>query len=164
MIIKIAEEHDLPHIAHAGRQFMTESNWLGPLTLSTENIYRTLLAMLEDPDTIVVVGYDDNGDVGGFTFWGLENPWTVEKVAIEILFYVRPESRKANMARQMLDFAINLCKDKGARLLYSSSTAGFDDDGRNARAYNALLRRQGFKVLPHSAFLVMTIGDSNGQS
>lgn len=163
MIIKIAEEHDLPFIAHAGREFMAESNWLGPLTLSTENIYRTLLHMIEDPDTVVVVAYDDQGDVGGFTFWGLENPWTVEKVAIEVLFYVRPASRKNNMAKTMLDFAVNLCKDMGARLLYSSSTAGFDDDGRNARAYNALLRRQGFKELPHSTFLVMTMGDTNGQ-
>jgi len=87
----------------------------------------------------------------------------VEKLGIEILFYVRPQCRKSSMAKHMLDFAVNLCKDMGARLLYSSSTAGFDDDGRNARAYNALLRRQGFKELPHSAFLVMTTGDTDGQ-
>jgi hypothetical protein len=54
----------------------------------------------------------------------------------------------------MLDFALELCKDKGAKMLYSSSTGGFDDDGRNARAYNALLRRSGFIEMPESRFLV----------
>jgi GNAT superfamily N-acetyltransferase len=162
MIIKKAETGDIPYIAHAGREFMQESNWLGPLTLSTDNIYKTLMHMVNDPDSIVIVAYDDDVNVAGFTFWGLENPWTVEKIGIEILFYVRPQCRQGNIAKAMLDFALNVCQDMGAVMLYSSSTAGFDDDGRTARAYNALLRRRGFKELPSSSFLVKEL--HNGQS
>jgi GNAT superfamily N-acetyltransferase len=110
--------------------------------------------MVDNSNTVLVVAYDDEGKVAGFTIWALENPWTVEKMGLEVLFYVRPEARKSKLAKHMLDFAIELCKDRGAKMLYSSSTGGFDDDGRNARAYNALLRRSGFIEMPESRFLV----------
>ncbi|MCK5607365.1 GNAT family N-acetyltransferase [Candidatus Pacearchaeota archaeon] len=155
MLIREATEEDLPFIAHAGRDFMVDSGWIQNLTLSNENIYSTLLFMVKDPNTVIVAAYEDNGDVAGFTMWHLENPWTVEKIAVEILFYIRPASRNMNIAKELLKSAIELCKHEDARLFYSASTASFNDGGRNARAFNALLRRQGFKEIPESKFLLM---------
>lgn len=157
MIIKIAEEHDLAHIMLAGREFFKESNWFDNMTLCDKTIRLTLLAMHNDPNSIVIVAYDDECDVAGFALWGLQNPWTVEKIAIEDLFYIRKSARKSKIAQAMLDFSIKACQDRGAKLLYSSSTAGFNDDGKNARAYNLLLRRKGFKELPQSRFLIHTM-------
>ena len=157
MIIKIAEYEDLPHVLIAGHEFFAESNWFESMTLCRKTIRMTLLKMLEDENSLIVVAYDDAGDVAGFTMWGLQNPWTLEKIAIEDLFYIRAQARKSNIAKPMMDFAVKLCKDRGAKLLYTSSTAGFNDDGRNARAYNILLKRCGFKELSNSRFLIMDV-------
>lgn len=168
MIIREAQKNDLAHVSLLGSEFLEESNWLGTLTLDKDKIYSTLLHMYNDPNHILAVAFEEEGTsykrLQGFTMWSLENPWTVEKIAIEILFYVNPEYRGKNVAKPLLDFAVNICENKGARMLYSSSTAGFDDDGRTARAYNILLRRAGFKELSESRFLVKDLGVSNGKS
>lgn len=157
MIIKIAEERDLPYILITIKEFFNESNWFDKMTLCKKNIRKTMIAMHNDPNSLVVVAYDDKNGFVGFTLWGLQNPWTVEKIAIEDLFYIRKSARKSKIAQAMLDFSIKACQDKGAKLLYSSSTAGFDDNGVNARAFNILLKKTGFSEIPKSKFLIMEV-------
>lgn len=144
--IRLATPEDIAAITHAGRDFFTESNWQG-MTLSTENIYSSLAYMLSQPGFVMVIAETPEGLPAGFAFWQLENPWTVELMALMVLFYVRPEHRNASLANSLLDYSLTLCKDKGAKMFYASSTAGFNDGGKNERAFTALLRRKGFSVV-----------------
>lgn len=117
------------------------------MTLSTENIYASLAHMLSNPLAVMVIAEDQHGLPVGFSLWQLENPWTVEHMALMVLFYVRPHARNLKLASDLLDYSMQLCQDKGAKMFYASSTAGFDDGGANERAFTALLKRKGFKVI-----------------
>jgi len=150
MLIKEATLEDLAAIAHIGGKFFVESGWIKNLTPSKENTYKSLLAMMEDPDYCIVAAYDDEGELGGFVMAGLGNPWSVEKVAVEELFFTNPNGSGYGIAKPMLDFIEDMCKTKGAKLFYSSSTASIDDDGKAARGFNILLRRNGWAEIPHA--------------
>lgn len=144
--IRQATPEDIAAIAHAGRDFFAESNWHG-LQLSSERIYSSLAYMLSNENFVMVLAETERGMPAGFSFWQLENPWTVELMALMVLFYVRPDHRNAQLANGLLDYSLDLCKDKGAKMFYASSTAGFNDAGANERAFTALLRRKGFNVV-----------------
>ena len=143
--IRQATPEDIAAIAHAGRDFFAESNWHG-LQLSSERIYSSLAYMLSNENFVMVLAETAQGLPAGFSFWQLENPWTVELMALMVLFYVRPDHRNAQVANGLLDYSLQLCQDKGAKMFYSSSTAGFNDAGANERAFTALLKRRGFKT------------------
>lgn len=152
--IRLATPDDVAALSLIGEKFFIESGWVKNLTLSKENVYGSFLAMIEDPDYFVIVAYTDDGELGGFMVVGLGNPWTVEKVAIEELFYVSPFEAGRGVAKIMLDYSEQLCKNEGAKLFYSSSTATIDETGRAARGFNILLRRNGWAEIPHARFFV----------
>lgn len=137
---------DAAIVHHCGKDFFKESNW-GHMTLDPDRIRESLIHILTNQSFIVVVAVDDNGIPAGFVIWSLENPWTIEKQALMVLFYVRPEYRTGGTASKVLDLSLDLCKNAGAKMFFSSSTAGFDDGGVNERAFTLLLKRRGFKGL-----------------
>lgn len=158
MDIRLATFQDLAPLRIALEEFYESSNWLGKLSFCADHARDALLHMFYDEFSVVAVAMDGERVVG-FGLWGLENPWTIERVAIEILFFVSPEYRNAQVSASLLRLSLDECKKLGAKAYYSSSTAGFDDEGVNARAYKMMLGRAGFVPLPQSSVFVKFQGD-----
>jgi GNAT superfamily N-acetyltransferase len=144
--IRRAKEKDIAAISLCGDEFFEESNWRG-LTLSKANIYNTLFSVLSREDFICLLAETEEGFPAGFVIWGIENPWTIEKQAMMSMFYIRKRYRNGKLSTKLLEASIKECKNAGAKLFFSSSTAGFDDNGVNERMFTVLLKRQGFSRL-----------------
>lgn len=117
------------------------------LPLIDEELYRDLAAYVADENYIVALAESD-GIPAGFCVFGINK--VTGRLAYEALmvwFYIRPAHRSLQVANALLDYSIALCKDKGAKFFFASSTAGFNDGGTNERAFSALLKRKGFSVL-----------------
>lgn len=115
--------------------------------LDTETFYQDIYAYIQDPNHVVVVAYDGVVPVGVSVF-GIGKVFGRKSFeAMMAWFYVRKDYRNLSTANQILDYSVNLCKNKGARYIFASSTADFNDNGRNERAFTALLKRKKFKSI-----------------
>jgi hypothetical protein len=128
-----------------------------------ESIYRTmtfdpvktgntLYAMMCDSDTYVLVARDQFGKIAGFFEFGFESPWMAEEVMLCINFFVIKEYRTGICSQLLMDAALKICKDRSAKLVWASSTAGFSDNGCNERAFRMFLKRNRFREM--GTFLV----------
>lgn len=61
-------------------------------------------------------------------------------------FYVSPEYRGTGVARELVKYAVEQAKNRGATLLYCGCHSGFDDGGRNNQLYVNLFKKHGFMV------------------
>lgn len=153
-MIEQATSDDIADLGILGLSFFEESPFASKgMTLCPERIVMTLTAMLASPEYIILLCREDERIVG-FAIWALDASWTKEPIAIEVLFYMHPEYRRRSLSKGLLQASIDACYNAGARLMYSTSTAGFDDNGANARAYNMLFQSCGFSIMPNSSFLI----------
>lgn len=153
-MIEAATSDDIADLGLLGLSFFEESPFAAKgMTLSPTRIVSSLAAMIDSPDCVVHVVRQDGKVVGG-ALWALDSSWTEEPIAIEVLFYMHPQYRRRALSKALLQAGIDACYNAGARLMYSTSTAGFDDNGANARAYNMLFQSCGFSIMPNSCFLI----------
>lgn len=145
--IRQATPEDIAALAICGREFDAEGGVYTRTRLIDAELYRDLAQYVACPYHVVVLAEKD-GVPAGFSVWGINKvTGRLEKEALLTWFYIRKSHRCAEVATQLLDYSIALCKDGGAKYFFASSTAGFDDGGLNERAFTALLRRKGFSVL-----------------
>lgn len=115
------------------------------LTLDMDRAFETFSHILQNEGYFALVAYDeDDNPVGGHIF-GVESQFTVEPVAMCVLFYIQPEHRRGGCAKTLVDVSNALCDNLGVGIFYTSSTGGFDDDGVNERAFTMLMKRNGFE-------------------
>lgn len=152
MIVRPAKHEEVNAIFDLTKKFYDESNW--KIEINFEKSINTFHYLIDSEDNVFLV-VEDNNEITGFAIWGIENPWTIEKIAIDILFYIAPKKRNFNTANKLLNESIEKCKNLGAKIFYTSSTAGFDDNGKNARAYNMLYKKNGFSEIENSKMLFM---------
>jgi len=152
-MIRIAEIEDVPYLGRECINLFAESNFNGKLTFSPHNTVESLYGMLQGDGYIILIASKDGVDCG-FCIWAIDKSWTVEGIAIEVLFYINPEYRRGGISKALLQESIKMCDNAGVVFMYSSSTAGFKDGGINARAYNMLFGSCGFTAMPQSTFLV----------
>ena len=112
----------------------------------------TITAMMMDSDTHSLYATDEDGYIGGFFEFGFERPWMAEEVMMCINFYIVPEHRRGDCSQMLMDKALEICKNRGAKLVWASSTAGFSDNGCNERAFKMFLKRNRFREV--GTFLV----------
>jgi len=156
MTVRQATIADLEYLCMEAGRFFCESNFLRCMTFSPDNTVYSMAAMIESDEHEVLIIQHEGVDCG-FAIWGYDKAWTVERIAIEILFYISPAYRRDGVAKRLLQESVNVCDNAGVKLMYSTSTAGFDDNGVNARAYNMLFKSCGFNEMKNSAFLVRTM-------
>lgn len=145
--IRPATAEDIAALAICGREFDEEGGVYTRTPLIDEELYQDLAHYVACPSHVVVLAELD-GVPAGFCIFGISKvTGRREYESLMTWFYVRPAHRSAQVANRLLDYSLTLCKDKGAKYFFASSTAGFDDGGLNERAFTALLRRKGFSVL-----------------
>lgn len=149
MTLKIltASPANIAALAVCGREFDTEGGVYTRTPLIDQELYQDLADYIASPNHVVALAEVD-GVPAGFCVFGVGKvTGRREYEALMTWFYVRKSHRSGHLATELLDYSMKLCKDKGAKYFFASSTAGFDDGGLNERAFTALLRRNGFSVL-----------------
>lgn len=145
--IRLAKLGDIPALAVAGKEFDAESV-LYPTPIVDAELYQDFADAIGSSSHFVAVAYDEADMIAGFAIWGVGKVFArSSKEALMTFFYTRKAHRNLKLSDQLLDYSINLCKDMGAKTFFASSTGGFADDGKNERAFTALLKRRGFEVL-----------------
>lgn len=125
-------------------QFFHESVYRS-MTWDGERAEQSILSMMCDSDFEVIVARDETGEPAGFFEFGFERPWMKEEVMLCVNFYVAPAYRRGQCSQMLLDAGMEICKYRGAKLVWASSTAGFSDNGCNERAFRMFLKRNGFR-------------------
>lgn len=97
--------------------------------------------------------YEHEGKPIGLHIWTKERYFTRHPYGCMFLFYVHPEHRRGTVAQELLQAALEDCRD--CLGFYATSTAAFDDSGLNARAFSIMLRRAGFTAQGEAMFLSM---------
>lgn len=122
------------------------------MTFDPVRAEQSILAMMMDSDYHSLYCANEEGDIAGFFEFAFENPWMAEEVMLCVNFYVAPEYRGSQCSQMLMDSALKICKDRGAKLVWASSTAGFSDNGCNERAFRMFLKRNRFREV--GTFLV----------
>ncbi len=152
-MIRRAEEKDLMQLVQCAKEYVTESGFFNGLHFDEDKALTSIAVRSLSEDCVACVAVD--GDVVlGVVSANIDASWTREAIAFEEIFYIRPEHRNARVAIKLCDFFIKECKMQGAKKIFSSSTAGFDDNGKNANAFTKLLKRFGFKEIKGGCVLI----------
>lgn len=146
-------------LVEVGRVFFHESLYRD-LQFCAKTLETTFLTMMSDSDYHVLIAYDENDNIAGYSAFAFERNCSVEEVALSVWFYVLPEHRTGRCSQMLVDKEIELCQNRGARKMFTSSTAGFADNGCNERAYTRMRKRNGYVVL--GTFLVREFGNEQG--
>src|SRR5882762_4462535 len=111
------------------------------LTFDPARVEKTLLSMMLDSDTHSLYAVKEDGEIGGFFEFCFERPWMTEEVMLCINFYIVPNHRNGECSQMLMDKALEICKNRDAKLVWASSTAGFSDNGCNERAFKLFVKR-----------------------
>lgn len=90
---------------------------------------------------------DIEGDIIGCASWAYDQVCTTQPIAMGFVFYVHPDMRRTSIGVRLIDAAIDQARHDGACGVYFSSTAGFDDNGRNEKLFSNMMQRKGFKSI-----------------
>lgn len=142
-------------LADAHEVFFNESLYRD-LDFCRETTEQAFLAMMLDSDFHVLVVYDEDQNIAGYSAFAFERNCSKQEVALGVWFYILPEHRRGGCSQMLVDKETELCQNRGARKMFTSSTAGFADNGCNERAYTKLRQRNGYAVL--GTFLVREFG------
>ncbi len=140
-----------PNLVSVHEAFFNESIYRA-MTFSPERTEATITGMMLDSDTHSLYCVAPDGEIGGFFEFGFERPWMAEEVMLCINFYITRPRRRGKCSQMLMDKALEICKDRGAKLVWASSTAGFSDNGCNERAFRMFLKRNRFREV--GTFLV----------
>lgn len=154
--IRRATLDDIPQMVDVGTQFFVESNFFGGLTIDKVQGAGTFGYMIEAEDHEVLVAFDGENLIG-FIIFDVVRYYTVEPVSHLFLFFVLSEYRKTAVGRDLLLEAERIATERGAKRIYCSSTAGFDDGGKTNKRLLNLYKRFGYQEL--GCFVMKGLGD-----
>jgi GNAT superfamily N-acetyltransferase len=92
-------------------RFITETEYKDVLKLSPENLERSVTYFLGNPDVAVFVSGRHDSPTGMIIMLGYEHPFTGERIASEMVWWVNPESRGDGI--RLLKAAEGWAKEQG---------------------------------------------------
>ncbi len=134
-----AEDRDL--MAVLAEEFHKESHQGQFTTYSAENFKNTIKTYQS-----AMLGFAafDKGACVGFIIFNINKDYTEEYIAELAIMYIREDYRKFEVVNELMERCDTRMKYLGAAGAYIESTAGFDDGGKNARAFRMWGRRFGY--------------------
>lgn len=142
-IFRFLEEKDIPALVALGQRFFEESEFPSFSTYSPENFERVLRLSIDSPVFVTLV-FTPEGTPEGFLSFHLDNPYTVEPLALGFLFYVVPEYRKTPAGRILQGMALEYAKGCGAVAFYGGVMSGIE---AARKTMPNLYRKLGFEDL-----------------
>ena len=161
---RVQDLFNLDALVDAHEIFFNESIYKD-LTWNRENARQSIENMIRSDEEEVIALFaldnDCKSEVVGFFEYGYDSAWMDEEVAMCVNFYIVPWHHSGHCSQKLLDLGTSLCQDRGAKLAWQSSTAGFSDNGVNERAFRMFLKRNGFEEV--GALLLKRFGEDNEQ-
>ena len=157
-MIRLVEEKDLFQIHAMLRKYMEESKFYNNMDFDSDAAldFVWFKFLQENPFTAVAV---DGDTVKGFVTASIAKPFHKQPVAFEEMFYILPQYRRSKDVIKLCTFFIEQCRIRGAVKLFSTSTAGFDNDGHHASVFTRLLKRLGFVEIKGGSVLIKDFSD-----
>ena len=139
-MIRLGTKDDIPEIVRMGSKFYDESNFeVGGYDaeqfafvlnhLFQVNSHHCLIAETDKPI--------------GFIIFDMAKLYTKYYVAHMLLMYV--EDRTQGAGKKLIQAATNYAKENECKYFYGSSSAGFNDNGKNDKALQYMYEKQGFE-------------------
>ncbi len=142
MTIRNAVADDLNDLCAMAKRFVAESDL--PFTYSDEASRRSFWHAIQNDDMILLVWADDDV-IGGAVLGLVEQDFCYESMGYMLKFYVEQEFRGLDVSRELVRAFENAAARKGARIVFTSSTAGMGE--RVEKMYVRLFEKQGYNVL-----------------
>ena len=141
--VRTAIKSDIPLIVKMGAKFYEESNFEKG-GFDGKRFTEILEFMHECGEHITLIA-EVKGQAIGFIIFDVSRHYTKYLISCMYLFYVDKDNRKHNAGAELIKAAKIVARQKGAKYFYGSSSAGFEDEGKNERALIGIYERQGFK-------------------
>jgi len=139
--VRLAEKNDIPAIIKMGEKFYEESNFEKG-GYDAQRFDEIVNFMMWDGEHFILIAHVDEKPIG-FLIFDVSRHYTRYLVSCMFLFYVDADHRKHNAGMALLSAAREIAKEEGSKYFYVSSSAGFEDGGRNERALISLYKRMG---------------------
>ena len=141
-MIRDAGMDDLGALLRLARISTTDSDL--PFTFNEHRAGATLRALISKADVDFLVAVED-GVLLATAILVYEASYYTEVAAYIDKFFVHKELRGVGVSRELLAHCVLRCKERGARVIFASATAGMGE--RVEKLYVKLFERQDFTVL-----------------
>ena len=125
MEIRQATFEDMKGLLDLGETAFEESPYYKRFTQDFARQYKVIVACLQDPGTAIFVCDDFSGVLIGHI---TQQPWFVEPIAENDLFYIKPEVRGSSRALRLLEAFEAWAVGKGVRHYSVSVSSGIQTD------------------------------------
>lgn len=115
MEVRKAEPQDIPRIVELGRRFLLEGPYKDQLKDNPEEATAFAFAVMNHLNGKILVSHGDHGVNGVFCFIVNPHYFSGEMTAMELIWYVEPESRPGGIALKLLAEAENWARELGVK-------------------------------------------------
>lgn len=140
---KLCDKTHISEILRMGALFYDESNFEKG-GYDPEQFEHILSVMMEGDSHHIIMALSFETPVG-FIIFDISRHYTKYNMACMYLLYVDKDQRVYGAGAELIRKATQYCKTMGCKYFYSSSSAGFDDGGRNEKVLRNIYKKQGFE-------------------
>lgn len=140
---RAAVADDIVDLVCMKRSYFFESSYRN-YTWRFDKAWDFFVNALADPDTDVVI-VERGGQPAGYGVISYDSSFMDEEIVVVSYLYIMPDHRQKQCSQMLLDFVLKLCEHRNVQAIYASNTAGFSDNGANARAFSMMMTRHGFQ-------------------
>lgn len=151
--IREAREEDIPVLVDLGEEFYNKSNFEEGGYDSPQLAYTLTLGIHDENSVLLVAEIGDK--VVGFVACDVARYYTIFPVSHMFLFFVKEGYAKYNVGSKLVEAKDAVVKSRGCRYAYSSSSAGFEDEGHNDRGLELIYKRLGYE--PNGFYMRRTL-------
>ena len=137
-MIREATIDDVSELVQCVKQYHGLSPLFKGLTFCPEATARLAVQCIMQENSSVLI-YKSEGIIKGYVSTSFTNWFSKELIAIEDMFFVIEVKNRGMVAYKLAKYWKKYCLDKGAKKIYTSSTAGFGSEG-----YKNLMIKLGF--------------------
>jgi GNAT superfamily N-acetyltransferase len=111
-VIRRATADDAGRLVEMGQRFVAETEYSGLISAKPECLAQTVASVLENPNGVVLVSGSDASVTGMIAMLAYNHPFSGERTAFEVVWWVEPESRGDGV--RLLRAAEDWAKEQGA--------------------------------------------------
>lgn len=116
--IREAVAADLMMVVSMAARFIEESEYADKIASSAPDVEAFALRLMEGEDAALFVAERDGAIIGMIGLWVFRHPFSGERVASELAWWVEPEHRQSSAGRRLLSAAEAWASGRGAVSLH----------------------------------------------
>lgn len=92
-MIRQATHADVPELTRMGQRFVEETEYSEVIAIDPERLSLSVIHILDNPDGTILVSGSDATPTGMIAMLAYEHPFSGERTAFEVVWWVSPEAR-----------------------------------------------------------------------